>query len=905
MFSREVRLPVIAIFMLAMFGLGKAGADLPRGVTITTTRPANTFIYGEGVQFLIRCDRPLQLAHWSATRHTGDVVASGTMTVGGEAGALLRIRERLGRGYYTLKIKLASGEVIEDVFCVLPDPREGRGDGGIFGLGYKPRNTTEWDIYEQIGARHVRAEFPWPEVEREPGRYDLEWVDEFAAAAQQRGIQLTVLTGHTPRHYGQMPIDAEGRVARAWYTWQPERTIEWYRFIDTMAARLLNRRTAADPAHPSDTLPRTGRPLVIAWEIWSEADQNFYYGDWDRYLDMLRIAWAVIRSREHVPVVYGSCGHMTQINYTFNQGCADYFDMVAYHPHGSDPDYELMHWFRNMPQAMLARGAPRDTAFTECDFHAEDSAHEPGFILRLYATLRAWRQPLYVRSGCTGGVISTSRTSYALIWQEEGRYVPRPAMVAFAVARWLLEPAQYIGPLQAPEGTRMELFMRGGVPMVVAWTEAGSAQVQLKVGGRACVIDCLGAATPLHGPSTTVTVSQDAVAVWGVSVEYVRAAVTAAVERWLTTELGHESPHNSSYVDPLEVDAAACIGADFAGRVRAAVATACDTWERRPPHAPAALFEAQRVVGQGMVTAALSARAAGELGRRHRNTIWRLAQFVEELGAVADGVGARWRRMHNVSPGDMAKIRDFIRATRDRVPLRQGGAQCPFAERLLDRAEKQLAAVSASGGHHRGAWWAAVLEARAAHALLGIEEPRMLRTFAVAVFPDARPVTKGKLVSPGEDQKLLVRVYNFQRTPIYGSLELQLPSQWAYGDNYVSFTAPAGGPSEPEPVPYAVPEEPTPWVRKIVYRPWRNFEVDLPPPLPPNDNMAVSAILATSRTPALMGYQLFVGSYPSGAASMSTQVRDGYPTQLRRPSPIPAVSWLPVPCTNKLSSDPE
>ncbi|MGD9497521.1 MAG: hypothetical protein AB7Y46_14565 [Armatimonadota bacterium] len=847
-------------------------AALPPGIEILTARPANSFITGEAVEVLIRCDRPSQQATWAMVDRVGAQAAAGVVRVGAGEPALLRVPRPLGVGCYTLRLRLASGEVAEDALCVLPPPGEGRGDGRLFGIGFKPRSEAEWQILAQMGARHVRAEFPWPEVERRPGEYDLAWVDDFAAAAERHGIQLTVLTGHTPRHYGQRPIDAEGRVASAWYTWQPTGTIEWYAFIRTMAQRLLGRRLDAKPAHPTDTLPRGRRPFVVAWEVWSEADQNFYYGAWDRYLDMLRIAWCTIRSRERVPVVYGSCGHMTEMQFTLQARCGDYFDRVAYHPSGPDPDYELMHWFRNMPQKLIAEGCMRETAFTECDFHAPQGEGEPGFILRLYATLRAWRQDLFIRSGCTGGVFSATRCPYALVWIEDGRYLPRPAYVAFAVARWLIEPARYVGPLQAPEGVRLELFMREGVPMVVAWTNGGAHTVRLRLGGAARLFDCMGAQRRLHGSEATVELSADAVAIVGVAWDYAAEALAASVERALQTELGHESPHNSAYIDTLAADAALCVSPEFAPQLRAAVASASETATTTPPHAAAALFEVQRLVGDAMVKAARSARAEGRLLRLHTNTIWRLAQLLEHLGEIADGLGERWHRMNNVSPGDLTHTRERILQVLEGVSLRSGGAQCPFVERLADRALERLEVVTRSGGHDRGAWWAATLEARAAHALAAIEEPRLLRAFIVGTFPTAQIVTKGTLLSPGAEHTLEMRMYNFLPEDISAPVSVQLPVAWSCAQPTVQMLAPAQGVSELAMLRFAIPEEPRPWVVKTVQSSWRNFEVDLPPPLAPNERLYLTGEAGERRPPMTMAYRLFVGAYPSRAAGTQTQV---------------------------------
>ncbi|MGC9320137.1 MAG: hypothetical protein ACP5KN_19045, partial [Armatimonadota bacterium] len=822
---------------------------------MTTERPARTFLRGEAVQFLIHSDSEPQDAQWQIHDSYGTKWATGSVRLGANNTAL-RVREQLGPGYYTLTLQPASGDRIDEVFCLLPHPDESQGRGGIFGVHYLPRSDEEWQILQQMGTRHLRAECPWTVIEPSMGEFDTTKVDGFIEHALEHDMQLTILTGHTPRHYSEKPIDAEGRVATAWYTWQPRTTVEWYRFIDMMGRRLLGRRLPPDPSHPTDTLARSGRPLVVAWEVWSEADQSFYYGDWDRYLDMLRIAYCRLRASERVPIVYGSCGHWTEMGLTVAANCSDYFDRMAYHPFGDDPQYELMHWFRNMPQVLLKPGVPRETAFTEVDFHAPDREGEPGFILRLYAILRAFRQHHYIRSGCTGGVITDGGTHYALVDRVEDGYRPRPAYVAWAVTRWLLEDARYIGSLNAPDGVRAELFFRDGVPVAVVWTRGGTAAMRLDVAAGAQQMTCLGRRIGLQAPTATVEVSEDACAIMGLSWRYLREAVTNALERRLTTELDHESPHNSAYIGTLEEDAAEAVAPDFPDRVRQAVDRACDRYERRPAHGAAAFFEVQRTVGAGTLQAVGNARAADDLRPVHTNTIWRLAQQLEDLGAVADALGERWRRMNNVSPDDLQRVRAQIRGIRQRFDGAWQGAECPFADRLLDRASEQLRLVTGSGGHRRGAWWAAVLQVRAAHALTAIEPPSLRRVFVALNFPTGRPVTKGTLLEPGPDHVITARVYNFLSHDVSGTLHLQMPETWRCETPTVPFSAPAQGHSDAIPVTFDVPDEPTPWVQKAAWRPSGTLTVDLPKPLPPNEELWVTADLGGGLQSLPMRYRL-------------------------------------------------
>ncbi|MFW5868799.1 MAG: hypothetical protein ACOCX2_13330, partial [Armatimonadota bacterium] len=465
---------------------------------IRTEREAASFLAGEPVQFSVISEAPVQQLAWSVTDYYGVTRAEGEIRAGGGA-TTLRVRPVPGVGYYTLTLQWEDGERCEKVFVVLPHPDSARGDGGLFGIGGTATTDRFWDAAWQMGARHCRAEFAWTSVESEPGQYRLDWVRTVADHARERDMQLTVLTGHTPRHYGVRPIDAEGRVETAYYTWQPEGTIEWYHFMDAMARTLAPQTLGARPAHPADSISRSGAPLVRAWEVWSEADQNFYYGSWDRYLDMLRIAYSTIKRQRRIPVVYGSCGHMTQMKYTIRSGCADYLDRIAYHPYHEDPQWMMMHWYRNMPQALAEVGMLRDTALTECGFHppADGPATEEGFMPRTYATLKAFDEDLFIRAQCLGGVFPRRETPNALAVEVDGELIPRPAYVAFAVTRWLLESAHYVGPLPAPEGARMELFVRQGSPMVIGWTDEGARRVEIDISPSGRVMDALGKVTPL------------------------------------------------------------------------------------------------------------------------------------------------------------------------------------------------------------------------------------------------------------------------------------------------------------------------------------------------------------------------------------------------------------------------
>ncbi len=881
MSSFKVRYVLAVACMLAALSLwcASAVAAQPKTVSceITSKRPARTFFPGEPIQLTVRLDGPRDVAVFTITDYRGRKRAGGYLRAGRGHPALLKINRKFLTGIYFLRLAFRSGLVVTDAFCVLPRPDENVGDRRLFGVHWRPRNDAQWQALAQMGARHLRAEVTWPDTELVPGEYDFTTADMYAEGARKVGLQLTVLSGHTPRFYSMRPLDGEGRVATAWHTWPPADTIEWSRFTEALASRLLH-QTVSTPLR--DLRPKgSQRPLVLAWEVWSEADQNFYYGTWERYLDMLRIAYCTVkRHAPRTPVIYGSCGHWTEAVLTVQAGCADYFDLMAYHPNGPDPDWALENWLVNMPQVMLARGRPRESAYTETHFIPDNPDLEASFQLRLYATLKAWRQRFYIRTGCVGALIGQPNVDeHAFLWEREEQLIPRPGYVGFAVTRWLLEDAHYVGPLDLAEGARLELFLKHGRPLVVAWGDPTTAgvRVPMRLLEGAQLINAMGEVREIERTSYQVPAGPEAVALWGVDYDYVRLAARLAMERVLTTELGFYSDHNSSYVDPLEQDAARWVSPSFPAQVRHAVRTACRESRHNPTGGPAAFRTAERVVGAGMVGVVHTCQSEGDFDRGARNTIWRLGQYVEDLGMIADGLAERWPGIRRVSEQEMNTVRCRANNLRRHIREENSQAECAYAERLIDRALEQLAWAEESSGLRRGAWQAAKLHLEAAEAVAEVEPPLMRRVFVASNFPTGQQLTKATLLQPDPSHHLGSRVYNFLDRPVSGTLKLQVPDTWGGAGPTVAFSVPAHGVTEPLQMPFSIPEQPRPWVTKTAWRPWNDGRllVHLPQPIEPNADLWVSG--ETSVGPDLpdMRYRVCVGAYAPQSQPVQIAVR--------------------------------
>ena len=182
-----------------------------------------------------------------------------------------------------------------------------------------------------------------------------------------------------------------------------------------------------DATHPAeDELSIQPLPWAHSWEMWNEADIMFYVGDWNRYLDLLRMAWAAgRRTVPEAPMVYGgSTGNFVAMGMTASGSARYSFDYIGFHAGGALEDC-LRVWYSGGQQIPWVVGTPRESMHTECyaqgrgdsvDYSAYQET--PGQLLRVYLVLKAWREAGYYRSGCLGGYL-----------YEDGQIAPGTALL--------------------------------------------------------------------------------------------------------------------------------------------------------------------------------------------------------------------------------------------------------------------------------------------------------------------------------------------------------------------------------------------------------------------------------------------------------------------------------------------
>ena len=132
--------------------------------------------------------------------------------------------------------------------------------------------ARDFALLRELGVPSWRGSFGWDDYEPEPGRYDLAWLQSFAALADSMGIALRPYLGYTPAWAAR-----GGRDDQAWND-PPRRIEDWSRFAETVA------RTLAP------------HPAVRSYEIYNEENVPLWWdGSAEAYAAVLREGAAGIR----------------------------------------------------------------------------------------------------------------------------------------------------------------------------------------------------------------------------------------------------------------------------------------------------------------------------------------------------------------------------------------------------------------------------------------------------------------------------------------------------------------------------------------------------------------------------------------------------------------------------------
>ncbi len=833
--------------------------------TITAPRPARAFFPHEPIYLTITANGPRQQVSYTIRDYDGRTRIVDNIALGEDEPILLRVPFDMPLGIYYLTLTFPTSVQVNDAFCVIPRPDDEPGDYGLFGFHCHNESYSVMEALAQIGVRIIRNDMDWVSTEPAEGQYSLGKARRLADLYSKYGMQWIPILGYTPRWLGMRPANATGRAAIASHTWPPPETTHWAGYmkhiVDYLGARTVHWPSeeiiARQDAYASEDVP-----LVDKWEIWNEVDQNFYYGYWHRYLDLLRIAYGTIKDSDyHDQVLYGgACAHWTELGMTYHANCQYYFDQLTFHPPGdSNIAGRLEVYYTGSPQIGNGYGIYHPTTITEGYPQAPAGLTHAEYMYRFYATLKKWG----LRTFCTfegGGrlVGAPDPGSSGLVWTKSGQLIPNAKYVAFAVARWVLSDAVYVGPLDLGSQVWACLFLKNGRPMLVAWADQDTT-VQIDVADDARVIDEMGRKFPVAGEGLTrsLMLTGCPTVIYGVHYLYFSKAIHNQAEVYLTTPQGFETNRDFGYIAPLQSDAAWAWDA-WPGQFRRAIDWATTVADKRPRVGPRALAVPQMIVHGQMYRVARRCIAAGEVVGRTPNILYRLQTLSEWLGRVADARDECWE-MYNPRSSAVDKLNQRIADLR--AEICRDGTVYPLAQQALERAEQQLSrAIKRPQG---GAYRAAVGGTNTAALLSQSETPVVLDVFAIANFPTATQLVKAVALPPGQEHNLQVRIYNFTDKPVAGTITWQVPETWNSNPIAKTFSAPAQGYSELIDCMVQIPGEPRPWVRKESWSPLGNIPFLLPEPLAQRSDLYLKGQLDDGRKLLTMCYAVNVGEWIS------------------------------------------
>lgn len=135
--------------------------------------------------------------------------------------------------------------------------------------------ARDFALFKELGVTVWRGSFGWDDYEPERGRFDFDWLKQFAALADSSGIWLRPYLGYTPAWAARGGADDQ-----AWND-PPKRIEDWRRFVTAVVKALA--------PHPS----------ILSYEIYNEENVPLWWdGTLEEYTRVLRAGAEAVRGAQ-------------------------------------------------------------------------------------------------------------------------------------------------------------------------------------------------------------------------------------------------------------------------------------------------------------------------------------------------------------------------------------------------------------------------------------------------------------------------------------------------------------------------------------------------------------------------------------------------------------------------------
>jgi len=430
------------------------------GLRVSSDAPGNLFIEGEQIQFTADPDK----LDYRLIDYQGEDIRSG------QAKDRRIALGPLPCGYYELTCSVGQ-QTVTVPFGVIAKPKPTATariavDGATAWLCKPDQWPVVAKMLRRAGITWVRERFTWSEVQPKEGM-DFQWgkYDTVATLLADQKVNVYQIFHDTPA----WTHPSEGK------TRNPDDLRTVYRFAKAAGRHFAGR--------------------IQAWEVWNEADIEFWPDLADRFAGLQKAAYLGFKAgAPDVKVLLVSlCQGPTNFSRNlFACGVADYYDIFNFHIYNSPANYPKtaadylnllnQHQVAGRP-AWLTEAGIRLLGDKNGDLSKKDLTRQAEFIpTSLVMSLASgvdrhfvFVLPWYLENGVQFGLLRRDLT-------------PHPAMIALAVAANSLGEANYLGRLPSlPPGVEARLFNTGEATVAAVWAEktesldlpVGSEEVQL------------------------------------------------------------------------------------------------------------------------------------------------------------------------------------------------------------------------------------------------------------------------------------------------------------------------------------------------------------------------------------------------------------------------------------------
>ncbi|WP_148257657.1 hypothetical protein [Leadbettera azotonutricia] len=167
-----------------------------------------------------------------------------------------------------------------------------------------------------LGAAWVRTTLRWTSVEREPGKWDYSYWDEYIDNGKTAGKKIMISLGFDN---GYLYDD------RKEHRDLTERELPYFlEYVERTVLRYKGR--------------------VDAWEIWNEPNLTFWKGSDEHFIALAKAAAQRIRDIDPEAKIVSAAFWRTPKRYIrgmFEAGAMEHVDAVSFHPYAASPGYTL------------------------------------------------------------------------------------------------------------------------------------------------------------------------------------------------------------------------------------------------------------------------------------------------------------------------------------------------------------------------------------------------------------------------------------------------------------------------------------------------------------------------------------------------------------------------------------